>query len=279
MSDQPIFEPKAAAGPRAAGRAPWIVASVAVLVALAALIAMVFGAGGGGSSGGDAGPGGIVEHGSSTPEGAVKLFAEAFAEGDLDAAASTFATTSMVDGYSFTANVERQAAVPGFVWLPAEDYRGVDLARRMGDIGLALTSLTRSALMPDQDSKITYSLASDDAMSAADFVDGLDPSGFAEISVRDVTVFAFAEGSKAEENQQTFSDPYGADSSRTASVLFDTANGTAALGLQVIEYDGSWYVWDLFGGMLGTYTRELMPISTQQYNEMVARAEQVIAGS
>jgi hypothetical protein len=247
------------------------VAAVAIAVAIAALLALVLGAGG--SSAGNSGSGAIVEHGSATPEDAVKLFAEAFAEGDMETAASAFATTSMVDGYSFKASVERVGAVSAWVWLPAEDYRSVDLARRTGDVGVALTYVTRSALMPQEEQGVTYALTSEGDLSADDFVAGLDPAGFSEISVKELTVFTFAEGGKAEENQQKSSAIYGAESSRTASVLFDTADGTKMLGLQVIEYDGAWYVWMLGAPIVGANTNALESMSPSEYRDMVAWVE------
>lgn len=276
MTDQPVVEVPSASAPATSNRAPWAVAAAASLVAVGALVAVAVLAVGGEPA---ATGGGIVEHPSSTPEGAVTLFAEAFADGDLDTAATAFATTSMVDGYSFAAYGEYVGAVMPNSWLPADGYRGIDLAARTGDVGNALASLTRSALMPEYGADRVYSLNDDSELSAEDFVEGLDPAGFEQISVVDITVFENPEGTKFAENQARTSAPWGADTARTAVVLFDTADGPAIVGLQVFQYGDSWLVWDLFGGIVGADSRALTPVEADEYDAMVSDIQASIADS
>jgi hypothetical protein len=106
-----------------------------------------------------------------------------------------------------------------------------------------------------------------------EFVSGLDPAGFAEVSVADVKAFDFPEGSKLAHNQAVVNVAFGAQESRTAVALFNVADGTAAVGLQLIEYDNACYAWDLFGGILGTDSRAMTPMTTDKYDDMVSGIE------
>lgn len=271
MTQETVFAPEAPLGRSRGALVPWIVAAVASAVAVVSLVAVVIGAAGGGTPEAKSETT-IVEHGSSTPEAAVKLFAEAFAKGDMDTAASAFAVTSMVDGYSFTAWAEYMDSISPLTWLPTEDYPTIALAQRQGEVGMALNQLTRDALMPERDGTMPVVLSGDD-VSVSDFVSGVDPSGFAGVSVKDITVFTFGEGTKAERNQLNASAPWGADSSRTASVLFDTPDGTKLLGVQVVEYGDNWYIWILTAPVLGTHINQMTPITWSDYAYMVSDIE------
>lgn len=268
-----VPEPQVTAGPtgRQGGvRAPRVVAAVATVVALAAVGALVVGGSGGGLS--------VSEQSSATPEEAATFMAEKFAAGQLDDAATAFATTSMVDGYSFTAYAERQQSVsPNTALPPQEAYRTVSLAGRVREVGGSLILLTRSALMPAGDPTSVYSLSGSNGLSAAEFEAALDPAGFASLSLVRIDVLDKPAGTQFAANKALMAAHLGSAGHSRGGVLFQTAEGTAALSLQVIEYD-AWCVFWPGDGILAT-GYALGPMTNQEYEDMISSAQTSVAGS
>ncbi len=246
---------------------PWIIAAVASLVALVAVGFLVLGSGGSD----------VTERGSSTPEEAATLFAESFVDQDLETAMSTFATESFVSNYSFVDHMERiQAFAPALGYLPTGNYEALNLEQRRGQVANALSTLTRSALIPEVDALTPYMFRDEDSdgMSAAQFGEALDPSGLSEFSVVRVDVIEPGPGSRWAEQTESLKTAYGAQDIRTAAILFDGPHGPDALGIEVIQYDGSWYLNNLFGSILPTNSNSMTELNSEaEYTQLVEQAK------
>lgn len=268
----PPQPPSAPPTPRPAERRaalPWVIAAAAVVVALACAGALVLtrADGSGGSSLTDAGRGG--ERGFPTPEAAVEYFAERVSAGDLGGALEVFTVESAVEGYSFEAESERIDVVMPVSWLPSSSagYEALNVELRRGEVASQVRFLVRNALAPDLDFYASIEL--DDETTASDIVDALAPDGLAGFGVARVEVLEPALRGDHDPFQEV-AESFGAEELREVAVLYETPNGRAVGGAEVMRYGDDWYLRSLTSALIGTSLGELTPASEAEYEELVA---------
>lgn len=269
MAWQPAHVPAVVAPARAAtergSRAPWVVAVVAVVVALLStglLLVTTFGAqpvSGEVASNEGRDP---VERGFATPEDAASYVMDRVIAGDLEAAGEGFATTHMVDGYSFERYVDFIGSVPPSTWLPAEDYRVLDLGTRRGEIAMYLRSYVRHLTAPTLEVTVTVELTP--ALTADDVAADLDLEDLGRVSVERVDRLG-GDGADRRRAAQTYAAIWGAEDSAEVGMLLDTPSGAVEGGMQLLRYEGRWYVMALNSHMLGQSLAQLSPTSPAEY--------------
>lgn len=223
---------------RSSIRAPWVVATLTVVVAVTAVAGSL--AGWPGKAGPSASQGtGIREHGSATPEAAARYLAESVIAGDFDAALSAFTVETAFEHYSFAAEAEQLDAVPWASPLPGEANRAINQQVQRGSVATGLVSLTRSLLLPEVNPGRTYLMDSgEDPLSAAEIASGLDPAGLGSVSVARVDVVDATPDARTVDELSMWTP----DDVRMVTVLFDTPHGSVARALTALKYGRSWYV-------------------------------------
>ncbi len=270
----PAMPPVPPAGPavpgvppagRSVGRLPWVVAAVAVVVALGALTFAVL------RPAPLSGAADSREHGSSSPEAAVRFLAERLAAKDGAGAASAFAVEHLVDGYSFQAQAERLRVVTAMTWLPSssDGYRALSIAERRGTVASQLRFLVEALVAPDLDLNVTQEVTG--STTAADIEADLAPDALASLTVVRVDEIA-SPGDRAAEALAASGKPYGADEVQEVAVLLGTDHGPQLAGMRVVRFGSDWYVWDLSSAVLGTGYASLEPTSEEQYLDTVEQA-------
>ncbi len=267
MSDQPAV---AASGP--ASRVPWIVAGVSWVATLALVAVLLVGGGGDGSS---SGSGATAERGFSSADAAARAYADAIADGDLDAAASMYATTSLVEGYSFTKNLEFVRAIMPQTPLPAPDFSGVNARVQVGFAGNSVIGIARSLLMPGEDPYMT--IAGDAVANPAEWEQTFSLDGFDDIAVKRVDLLkAGGEESRYAEFLANSLDVWSGEDAREGAILFQTPEGPAMLGITLIKLDGSWYVWRASATILGSAMNAAELMSEEEFDDMLELGQEVI---
>lgn len=267
MSDQPAAPVSAPSS-----RVPWIVAGVSWVATLALVAVLIVGGSGGGAA---SGSGAAAERGFSSADAAARAYADAIAEGDLDAAASMYATTSLVEGYSFTKNLEYVRAIMPQTLLPAPDFNGVNARVQAGYAGNSMLGIARSLLMPGEDPFMT--IAGEAVEDAAAWEETLSIAGFEEISVERVDLLepGSDETRYAEFYTKTL-EAWSGEEAREGAILFETADGTAMLGVTLIKLDGSWYVWRANSTILGTTMSTVELISEADYVDRLEYGQDLV---
>lgn len=267
MSDQRVVSE-----PNSPSRVPWVVAAASWVTTLVLVVMLV---GGGLGGGADAGAGIAAERGFSSAEDAAEAFAHALANGDADAAASMFATTSLVEGYSFALNVEYYDAFFPITPLPAPDFNGVNARVQAGYAGNSVISIVRSLLIPGDDVFTTYSGLAAEDISA--WEDALSLDSFDGVAVKRVDVLT--QGNARSQFPRLYAeelDIWSADEIREGAILFDTSAGSAMLGVTLIKIDGDWYVWRTGSAILGAHPNAAELTSEADYEESIARGQELI---
>jgi hypothetical protein len=264
---EPATNPAVLARPRVS-RAPWVVASVCVVVALAASAALVLRA--------PAAP--VGDHGFATPEEAVTYVVGRLAAGDAAGAGEAFAVDHMVSGYSYQAQAERQNAIAPNGWLPAtsDGFRAIDAGRRRGEVAYELQVFVQHAIAPQYD--FTLSVSPADSATIARFESALAPQGLASLSLVRVDAILPPAGSRYATNAAKQVKQYGADEMRETTFLIRTSQGTALGGMQLLRYGNSWYVWDMTSVLSGLDMGGLQPMSEQDYLDNLAKIQAGVNG-
>lgn len=254
-----------AAGRRGGSWVPWLVTAVAGAVAVAAVAALAVGLVGGPT----VGAAGTVELGFATPEEAVTYVVDRLAAGDPAGASEAFATTHMVDGYSFETEVVHAGGISPLTLLPAEDFRTLDVGMRQGQVARELRAYAWRLTEPDLDANLSTPL--DEEVTAAGLAAALDPQNMAAVSVASVDLlFGDDLPARAVAYDQESAAAWGADAIEHAGVLLDTPAGPMMGGAELLEYDGRWYVQDLRSPFLAVGTGELRPTTALEYAASVA---------
>jgi hypothetical protein len=265
---QPPASPLPPSGAGRRARAPWVVATVAALVAFAAVVALVVvlvaGDDEGYSDGGS-------ERGFDSPEEAATFMVERLADGDAGEAAEAFAVESLVEGYSFEAQAERLRAVTFNTWLPgaSSGYDEINEYVRRGEVAAELRSLVRSVLVPDRDQTATTTLGDD--LTAAELAGELSPEPLSELAVARVDEIDRSDAAYIEMLEQQGA-VYGADELRMVGILLDTAEGQVMGGATLVRYDDEWAVMSLTAPLLDIPLAQLVPASEQDYLDAVESA-------
>ncbi len=259
---------------------PWAVAAVAGVVALACAGGLIVTlavdgdpAPASAADGAELPAGPRVERGFRTPEAAVTYVAERVSEGDLGGALEAFAVESLVADYSFEADVERVEVVSPVSWLPADSpgYRALDVELRRGEVAWQLRSLVRVVAAPELDFDMTIEL--DDETSASDIAAALAVDGLAGFAVvrADVLEPTMRPGADPDRNPfEAAAEAFGADELKEVAVLYETSEGLAVGGAEVLRYGDEWYVRSLSSALIGTSPGELTPTSLPAYEGLVA---------
>lgn len=252
-------------GQRRGSRAPRVVTGAAGVVVVGAVAALVVGLVGRPAQGGED----PVELGFATPEEAVTYVVDRLAAGDPAGASEAFATTHMVDGYSFETGVEHAGGISTLTLLPVEDFRALDVGMRQGEVARELRAYAWRLTEPDLDANLSTPL--DEELTAAGLAATLDPRTMAGVSVVSVDVL-FGENlpARALAYDRESAAVWGADAIRHTGVLLATPAGPMMGGAELLEYDGLWYVQDLRSSFLAVGTGELVPTTAPEYAASVA---------
>ncbi len=289
----PVATPPGAVGGTATARhgtsgwVPWAVAAVAVLVAAGSWLRPQPAGEGAASAraastpvptatstseAGGAATFAAAEGTFATPQDAVAFLAQRLAAGDAAGAATAFATTSMVDGYDFAAQLARMGAMGPYTWLPSSTpyYRTLDLGQRAAQITAQLRAMTWSVVDPQDDPTTTAVIG--DASTAAALASRLDPAPMARLTVLHVDMVGVGRPQLATAFA-SMAAPYRADEYAEYAVLYGTPNGPMVGGVSFLRYGTRWLVFGLSSSFLGTDPGTLKAANAQDYATMIAPAQ------
>lgn len=258
--------------PSASGRAPYLLAAAAVVVALASVLALVVVlVTRSDAVGSDPGAADRTERGFASPEEAVQFLVDRLAAGDVGAT-EAFAVTPVVQGYDFELLVERQHSATSYSLLPdgPEGYDDLNVELRRGEVAEEVRSFVRSLLAPERDQLRTTPL--EDGTTAADLAAELSPEPLAQLSLARVDELE-NDDEEFLESVQREAATYGADEVRILAMLLDTAEGLVIGGAVAVRYGDEWGLMSLTTPLLDVLPAQVEPITDEGYLAALASAE------